>query len=29
VEKFLDQLDEALEWKSLGPISWRFREEEN
>ena len=29
VEKFLDQLDQALEWKSLGTISWRFHKDEN
>jgi hypothetical protein len=27
--KFLDQLDEALEWQSPGSISWRFQAEEN
>jgi hypothetical protein len=29
VEKFLKQLDEALEWQSPGSISWRFQAEEN
>src|SRR5689334_15216186 len=29
VEKFLDRLDESLEWQSLGTISWRFLQEEN
>ena len=28
-EKFLDQLDEALEWQSPGTMSWRFHDEEN
>lgn len=29
VEKFLDQVEQALEWQSLGTISWRFHEPEN
>lgn len=29
VEKFLDQLDQALEWQSPGTMSWRFLEAEN
>jgi len=29
VEKFLEQLDDALELKSLGTISWRFHKDEN
>jgi hypothetical protein len=24
VEKFLDRLDEALEWQSMGTLAWRF-----
>jgi hypothetical protein len=29
VEKVLDQLDQSLEWQSLGKLSWRFDEEDN
>ena len=29
VEKFLDQVEEALEWQPLGTMSWRFHEDEN
>lgn len=28
VEKFLDQLDQSLEWQSLGTMAWRFSEVE-
>lgn len=29
VEKVLDQLDQSLEWQSLGTLSWRFHESEH
>lgn len=29
IEKFLDQLDTAIEWQSPGTMSWRFHEDEN
>jgi hypothetical protein len=28
VEKFLDRLDQSLEWRSLGTMAWRFHEDE-
>lgn len=28
VEKFLDQLDQSMEWHSLGTMAWRFHEDE-
>src|SRR5271170_7780333 len=29
VEKFLEHLDQSLEWQSMGTLAWRFVEEES